>query len=165
MKRLNIITIAAIFLITGAFSYIPQKTDFSGNWKINKTRMDFGRIPEYIMPTSFVIEQHADRILVEKTSLTHDNEEIKVTENLLFDGSVTKTDLPDGRKKMSNVKWNDNGKIIVWYSENQNADGTSIGKVTDSCILIDGGKTLIIQKSVKQSDGYSFTIKGFYEKQ
>ena len=165
MKKITIIITLSIFLTASSFYYAQPKSNFTGTWKINKSKMDFGKAPDYIMPTTFVIDQQKDKIVVEKISVNQNNEEKKLKEQLLFNGSPFESGFPDGAKKVSIIKWNDDGMSFIWSAENKNAEGAVTSKISDTCTLDDGGKTLIIKRGVEQVGQFSYFIKGVYEKQ
>ncbi len=71
MKRKLIISIFLLFLICNA-AYITPKTNFSGAWKLNIVKSEFGIIPQDKTPTQFNVQQKDKLISIERISSVKD---------------------------------------------------------------------------------------------
>ncbi|MCR8556985.1 hypothetical protein KXD93_05000 [Mucilaginibacter sp. BJC16-A38] len=151
--------ILAILLFTTVKAF-AQKADFNGTWQVNKAKIDFGRAPEWIIPRYIKVEQQADKIAIIRTSLDQDLKELApVTENLTFDGKPLVRTPVAGTTVTTTLKWTNDQSILLTRTAGPN------NGATENWTLEDGGKTLVIDRNVEQSNGMKYTIKCYYAKQ
>ena len=154
MKKLLI-----MLLICSSITAFAQKTNFTGKWLINKSKIDFGQAPEWIVPKSIQIEQGTDKITVTKTNLNPELKDlVPVTDRLTFDSKPFERTTAAGLLVTSSLKWlNDSSFTISLKTTKQQA--------TETWNLEDSGKTLTINREVEQTDGLKYTVRCFYDKQ
>ena len=143
---------------------VAMKTDYSGKWKLNIDKSDFGQIPP---PTSEsqVITQTPDQITIARTSVREQAEQ-SYTMSVKLDG--TDTPVPAGafpddapfKIVGSKAEWDGSDLTI---SQNTTYQGAA-GKVKAKYTLSPDGKVLTVSTDISMSMG-DFTIKSVYEKQ
>jgi len=144
-------------MICVSFSAFAQKTNFSGTWKLNKEKTEFGEAPIWIVPQSLTVTQQSDHLVLTRTSLNDQNKEQEpISETLTFNGKPFER-TATGKTITTTVQWTNN------QSFNLERDGTT--KATETWMLADSGKTLVIDRAVVQiSNGYKYSIKCYYDK-
>jgi len=157
--------LSVFILFTTINTAFAQTTDFSGTYKLNETKTDFGQAPHTVLPIKFAVTQGKDQITFNRTTVNANKEEITGTEILKFDGSIAERSLPDNGKRTASLKWADNHQTFTINSTSVNADQSQTTKINETWSLEDGGKTLVANREVEQSNGFKYTIKGYYDKQ
>jgi hypothetical protein len=146
------------FLICTSTAAFAQKTNFSGTWQLDTVKTIFGDGPHWIIPKTVKVSQTANALVLTRVSLNSDmQEQPPVTETLSFDGKPFSR--PSGDATITTaLTWTDNaGFTLTRKGASSNA--------TENWTLEDGGKTLVIDRAVKQNDGFQYTIKCYYTKQ
>jgi len=151
----EIIVSLLLFSSMGAFA---QKTNFSGNWVINKSKIEFGQAPEWVLPKSLKVEQQSERIVVSRTNIDQQlAEQSPIVDTLSFNGNPFQRAQSSGPIVTSTMHWlNDQSLTLT-----RKGSSTTI----ETWTLDDSGKTLVVNRSVEQSDGLKYTLKAFYDKQ
>src|ERR1700749_3159166 len=103
MKKTTLLLGITILLFT-ELAASAQKTDFSGNWAINKDQSDFGEISPNSAPLTLKISQK-DYWLSIKRHQKYGDSILNYTENLTFDGKSTETKINADVKRTSTAKW------------------------------------------------------------
>lgn len=153
-----------LLLLSSAVSAFAQKTDYSGNYVINKSKIDFGQAPEWILPKKIQIIQGKGQMIIIRTLLNQQMEEqASVTDTLSYD-STPFLDNQRTPKRRTRLKWQREQSFVV-TRESIGADDKLLVSGTEICTLEDGGKTLVINRSIEQADGMKYSIKAVYEKQ
>ena len=153
VKKINLIFSFIFFLAVSPFSLIAQKADFSGIWKLDKDRTDFGKVfPAYTTPYVMKVDQQRDSLMIERNSKDGQGELHNYVEKLPFDGHVIENMIKSTKKRA----------MIQWSIENQSLTETatykdySAGmeyKATEIWTLTDEGKTLMITRQDEGQDG------------
>src|SRR6266498_244887 len=86
-KLLGILIAPALFL---SFTSLPDRANFTGEWKLNEGKSDLGQLAPYA-PRSIKVTQTADSITITKTAPSFNGEDITISETLSYDGKETKT--------------------------------------------------------------------------
>ena len=81
-----------------------QQSNFSGNWKLNRERTDFGELSENSTPIQMVVNQQKDTLIIERFSKDGQGEIHSYLEKLPFKGNTTETMIRT-TKKISSIKW------------------------------------------------------------
>jgi hypothetical protein len=102
-----------LFALLASLHCVAQKTSFSGTWIINKSKINFGGAPEWVLSKGFTIDQQNDKIIIERVMFNEKMEEHGYTEKLPFDGSVSRITIYTGGKRNSSIKWNDDEQILA----------------------------------------------------
>ena len=149
-----------------AFTFIPDKANFSGTWALNEGKSELGQRGRFAART-IKAEQKTDAINVSKTSPGFNGgEDVTISETLSFDGKESETTVFGNSKRKSTLKWTDDGQIFTINATTLfERDGqTSEFKSNETWSLIDGGKGLSIVTVSSSSRGES-TSKAIYDKQ
>jgi hypothetical protein len=158
MKK--IITVVGIFLTLAASS---QKANFSGSWAINKGKVEWKDTPEYVLPKSFKIEQSNDQVIIGRVLLDANLEEHPFSETLPFSGVEVTNETYAGVQRTTSLKWNEDRLGFVLSTTNSNSN-MAIGEIKETWALINDGKILVIERMVKQADGFEYSVKGYYDR-
>lgn len=158
MKKL--ILIALLFVNFQAYC---QTDGFKGNWGINKSKTDFGDLPEYVLPTTIKVDENTNAISIYRKIPFNDTVS-EATMMLGFDGATKDIVTSAGVKVKGQLKSHSKDTLTVYF-QTFNADGTLQTSVTEVWSLTDGGKALTIDRNIEQSDGNKYDIIGYYDKQ
>lgn len=130
--RLPILIFAAA---SAAFGATP---DFSGNWKLNASKSDFGQFPAPSVLTQKV--EHADPKLTVDLKMVSDMGDFAFTYRYTTDGKECTNEGFGGSEVKSILKWE--GETLVVDSKGTFGDNAYTAK--DKWSLSDGGKTLTL---------------------
>jgi hypothetical protein len=144
--------IAAVGLVQA-----QAKTDFSGTWKANTSKSDFGPMP----PPDSITEKiaHAD------PSLKVNIAQIGGSGDMTYDMTYT----TDGKECVNTVAGNEFKTTLKWDGDDLVADtkGSFDGNdftAKDRWALADGGKTMTVTRHITTAMG-EFDMKMVFEKQ
>jgi hypothetical protein len=159
MKRLFLPLFVCFSLTTFA-----QKTDFSGTYKVNKTKTDFGEAPEFILPRFIKVNQEAKQAIIARTQLNAELQEQKPTiDTLSFDGKPSMSKTASGNSTTTTAKWL-NDKSFELTINITKADGSNLLKAVETWNLEENGKLLFINRAVDQGS-MQYTTKAYFDKQ
>jgi len=160
-KLLGFLIAPAIFL---SFTSLPDKANFSGEWKLNEGKSDLGQFAAFA-PRKIKVEQKADSITITKTAPSFNGDDVTITETLPFDGKEMESTIFGNSKRKASAKWSDDGQTFtITYNLMLDFNGqTTEIKGTEVWVLADGGKTLVSQNNSSSSFG-DIQAKGVYEK-
>lgn len=162
LKKLSTFLVAPALLFS--FASLPDKANFSGEWKLNESKSDLGQAAAWA-PRKIKVEQKDDAITISKTAPSFTGEDVTVSETLTFDGKEVETTVFGNSKRKATAKWSDDGQTLTIAFNvmlDFNGQQTEI-KGTETWVLTDGGKTLISQNNSSSSFG-DIQAKGVYEK-
>jgi hypothetical protein len=161
-KKLLAFLIAPAILFS--FTSLPDKANFSGEWKLNEGKSDLGQFAAFA-PRTIKVEQKADSITITKTSPSFNGDEVTITETLPFDGKEVESTIFGTSKRKASGKWSDDGQsFTITFNLMLDFNGqTTEVKGTETWVLTDGGKTLVSQNNSTSSFG-DIQAKGVYEK-
>lgn len=164
MKK-NILHISLIILLAFATNTLfAQSTNFSGKWQINKTKTDFGQAPEWVLPKIYAVSNGKSAFIISRVTLDAQLNEHPSTETLTFDGKEALSTLYNGSKRTSSLKWSaDQQSFTITASSVMNTNPGP--KISDTWSLSDNGKTLVIDRTVVNPDGGTYSLKAYYDKQ
>jgi len=147
-----------LILICSTTVAFAQKTDFSGAWRLDTTRTTFGQVPKWTIPKTITVNQQTDRLVLTRVNLNSDMQEQQaVTETLDFDGTPFLWTIGETHVTTT-LHWPNDSSFLLTRSGNVNAK--------ENWTLEDGGKILVVDRSVEQkSNGFKYTIKGYYDKE
>lgn len=162
LKKLATFLIAPALLFS--FTSLPDKANFSGEWKLNESKSELGQFAAFA-PRKIKVEQKDDAITISKTSPSFSGEDVTVSETLPFDGKEVETTIFGNSKRKATAKWSDDGQTLtITYNLLLDFNGqTNEIKGTETWVLGDGGKTLVSQNNSTSSYG-DIQAKGVYEK-
>ena len=151
--------LSSLALLTLALGLVhaQAKTDFSGTWKINASKSDFGPLPP---PDSMVMKiAHEDPSL--KLNLVQTGGTGDAAYDLVFttDGKEC-VNHPSGEEAKSTFQW-EGGDLV---SDTKGSGGGNDFTAKDRWTLADGGKTMTLQRHISTSGG-DFDMKLVFDKQ
>jgi hypothetical protein len=160
-KLLALLIAPAIFF---SFKSLPDKANFSGEWKLNEGKSDLGQFAQFA-PRTIKVKQTADSITISKTAPSFQGDDVTLTETLPFDGKEVESTIFGSSKRKASAKWSDDGQTLTITFNimfDFNGQQTEV-KGTETWALADAGKTLISQNNSTSSFG-DVAAKGVYEK-
>lgn len=161
MKKL--VSFIVLAFLTQAAA-IAQHPDFSGDWKVNKDKVQWGQAPEWVLPRVLHILQDKDGITLVSTELTEKLDTYPDTSLLQFDGKEFASMTHSGKKQSSWVVWE--GNQLVEHISVTTQDGQPWQEVLETWSLSDDGKSLTIKRDVQQkNNNFNYTITGYFDKQ
>jgi hypothetical protein len=151
-----------LMLILSALAWAQAaKPDFSGTWKLDPAKSDFGPAP---VPDSLVsVVDHKEPKLVIKTTQVIQQGEFVNERNLTTDGkpNANKLKSPMGEQDITSTTNWDGSRLVTAYS--MTIQGTALD-FRDTWELSGDGKTLTILRSVKADQG-DFTQSMVFNRQ
>ena len=140
------------FLIS-PFSLVAQKPDFSGNWKIDKAKCNFGTtFPEYTAPLEMKVVQESDSISIARLSMNGQGNYNEYVEKLPFDGSVVESMIKSTKKRAS-IKWSEREEIFIETAAYKDYTFKKMYKAEETWRLSDDKNTLTILRDDEGDDG------------
>ena len=156
MIRRSLLAISTLALFANLLS-AADKPDFSGSWKMNAAKSEFGPMPgpEKLERTI----THKDPVLSSKTTQSGPQGEVTSEMKYTTDGSDSVNKLR-GQDVKSVAKW-EADKLVV--KSKREAQGMEIA-ITETWVLSDGGKVLTITNAIDTPQG-AFEMKYVLDKQ
>jgi hypothetical protein len=111
LRKCNITLTALAALCLAGASQAADKPDFSGEWKLNVGKSDFGgRKPT---PTVAILKiEHKDPVLKITRTIVTDNGQLTTEAIYSTDGTETTNKLPGGGEMKNTAKWVDSALLI-----------------------------------------------------
>src|SRR5450432_1329123 len=150
---------AATFLlaILALTAFAQQKTDFSGTWKLNVSKSDFGPLGGPTARTDVIT--HKEPSIADAVSAESEQGKLDYTVNYSTDGKETTNHVAD-RESKSTAKWEGNNLVI---HSKFNFNDVAVDAVATWTLSADG-KTLTVSVHLSSSMGEA-DQKLTYEKQ
>ena len=162
MKKFLFLLLApAVILLS--FASMPDKANFSGDWKLSEGKSDLGQFGARFTPTAIKVDQKADAITISRTRPGFNGGD-PVTTSLTygFDGKETESTGFGNSKMKSTAKWSDDQTLIINSTTTFERDGqTSEFKGTETWTMKDGSLSVL---SVTTSPRGENTVKAMYDK-
>ena len=148
-----------IFLLAMAVPAAPAyaKANFSGEWKLNVAKSDFGPIPAPSKRTDKIT--HEDPKLKSTVSSSNPNGDRTYELNYSTDGTETSNEI-GGNASKSVAKWEGDALVI----DTKGTFGGGEIQFHDKWTLAQDGKTLTIDRHIKASQG-EIDTRFVFEKQ
>ncbi|MCC7400515.1 MAG: hypothetical protein IT214_03430 [Chitinophagaceae bacterium] len=163
-KSIALITIPALLL---SFTFLAAKTNFSGNWKLNEGKSDFGQRGARFATKELKVDQKDNSISITKTTPSFQGgEDMTTSETYTFDGKEVEGKGFGNSTKKSSLKWaGDEQSFTISSTTSMERNGESMEfHSTESWSLGDGGKTLTVTTTSTSPRGEN-TTKAVYDKQ
>jgi hypothetical protein len=143
-----------------AFAALPAlaKPNFTGDWKLNTSKSDFGAVPAPDSMTSKI--DHADPKISNVSKQSSPMGEIEIKTICTTDGKECTNEGFQGSTSKSVMKWDGDALLVETKGQFGDLDFTAKQKWT----LSDDGKTLTIAQNFSTSMG-DFTQTLVFEKQ
>jgi len=148
-------------LICASTTTFAQKTNFSGAYKLDTVKTKFGAAPKAVLPASIDINQDKDKLTLTETNFSGPAN----TKEIKFDGTVFTKELPGGKKATYQMRWSEDKTTFSLERKALNAEGQTEYGMKETWSSLDGGKTILLDRDVEQSNGMKYNIKGYFNKQ
>jgi len=149
--------------VLASFTYLPDHSNFSGDWKLNEGKSDLGQNGARFTATAIKVEQKGDAITVSRTRPGFNGgDPTTTTLTYTFDGKETESTGFGNSKMKSTAKWTDDQTMVINTTTTFERDGqTSEFKSTETWTLKDGSLSV---NSVLSSPRGESTVKAVYDK-
>ncbi|HLX91469.1 MAG TPA: S8 family serine peptidase [Puia sp.] len=149
-----------------ALSQYARQTDFSGQWQLNKSKTDFGKLQEYSVSRALNVTKSDVALLVDRTGLNAKLEEKHYSEQFNFNGTSTRTTTNNGHAEVDSIENNpDVDALTLDMGVTMNEPAFSgILNVTETWTLEDGGNTLLVERVIQQGIA-RVGVKCYYDRQ
>jgi hypothetical protein len=160
------IAIAITLLSNVSYGQI-RPANFTGSWKLNVSKSEFGDIPQYAAVKQYDVRQDADSVFIKRIVVDQNNAEKNVDESISLDGKPTVHELANKKKRISVITWSDDKKTMTTKSSYTVAnDPDEIEySVIQSWIISEDNSLRVTFKGYDLTDKKNFTIKLIYDKQ
>ncbi|MDB5133995.1 MAG: hypothetical protein JWP37_598 [Mucilaginibacter sp.] len=140
-----------------------QQANFQGNWAINKSKTVFNDTPEWTVPFRIEVSEGTS-ISIQRFTMDKDNNEVTYNEKFNNDHGTCESTLSSGGKRKASILWDHSKSGFVIASTSTDLEGNLSQKIRETWSLEDGGKTLVLNRNVEQSNGFLYSIKAYYNK-
>jgi hypothetical protein len=156
VKSFYLSVFTLIFLLVFCSSGKLQKVNFSGIWRIDSLKSNFGR---FVVPVAIKIVQATDSINIERTMHTGRGDTRYVTDKLPLDGKPMMKTIGTANSSVS-MKWS--GQALVEMARFHDDKTNSTYQATETWSLSPDSKTLTIDRVIANdgegSHGVSKTV-------
>jgi mannan endo-1,4-beta-mannosidase len=138
----------------------PVPADFSGSWALNEDKSEFGRMGAGMAPAHMEVTHRGNVFTIQSTRISEFADDEVTEEKLLLDGTESKSEFMNS-PRVTTARMSADGRTVIMESTVSFTWGPPGAKMTtkDQWQLLDGGKTLSIQRSVSSFRGeQSLTI-------
>ena len=151
MKKLTLLLAFTAFAIVAAIPASGQKSDFDGNWKLDRTKSTTGYYPILV---KISVQVKGDSLLTERTYDVGDGQEYPFTENITLDGKEYLITIYDMPRKSRGTKSSDEGVLSVESTTTVNGSNGSEDFVSKETWKVDKpANTLTINFKNSSSEG------------
>jgi hypothetical protein len=159
--KLSYSGVFALILLAGfSISAKSQKVNFSGLWKVDSLKSNFGR---FVVPVTLKIVQTTDTISIGKTYHRGPGDTLSFTYKLSLDGK-TMTDTKGTAKSSQSIKWS--GQSLFETSSAHEDTHNTTYQATETWTVSPGRRTLTIDRVVaNDGDGGHGTSKAVYHRE
>jgi hypothetical protein len=148
---------ALILLAVFCNSAKSQKVNFSGHWKIDSLKSNYGR---FVVPVTLKIVQTTDTISIGKTYHRGPGDTLSFTYKLSLDGKPV-TDTRGTAKSSQSIKWS--GQALFETSSAHESTHNTTYQATETWTLSPDSKTLTVDRVIaNDGDGGHGTSKAVY---
>src|SRR5579885_2927255 len=143
----KLITLIALPSLLLSFTFLADKANFSGDWKLNESKSDFGQRGGRFATRELKVDQKDNAISITRiTPSFQGGDDVTSTETLPFDGKeVEGTGFANSTRK-SSLKWAGDGQTFtITTNTTMERNGQTISfSATETWALGDEGKSLTI---------------------
>jgi hypothetical protein len=162
MKTKTILALAVMFFLLFSSGVKAQKTDFSGEWKLNKEKSVLGDAQLFL--SKITIQLKSDSILTTRVYENGNGEEYPFDEKLSLDGKECKIDIYDMPRTSAASHSDTDGSFMITSTTTFNGNSGPEDMVAkETWKLEEEGKFLTLDFTNKMS-GNETTGKYYYEK-
>jgi hypothetical protein len=134
--------------------FVTPPADFSGTWVLNEDKSDFGRMGAGMAPARMDVV-HRDNVVTIRTTRVSEFSDDQVTEEKMpLDGTETKSEFMNS-PRVATARISPDGAKLLVDSTVSFTWGPPGAKMTskEAWLLLDGGRTLSIQRTVSSFRG------------
>lgn len=165
VKKISALLIVPVALLS--FTFLADKANFSGDWKLNEGKSDFGQRGARFATKEIKVDQKADAVTISRTTPGFNGgEDVTNTETLTFDGKEVQGTGFGNSVRKSSLKWaGDDQTFSIATNTTMDRNGqTMTFAATETWSLGDGGKSLTVT-TVRTTQQGDVTTKAVYDKQ
>jgi hypothetical protein len=162
LKRLLTLLIAPALILS--FTTMPDKANFSGDWKLNEGKSELGEFGARFTPTAIKVDQKADAITIARTRPGFNGgDPVTTSLTLTFDGKETEsTGFSAILSQNPHLEWTDDQTLVINTSTTFERNGqTSEFKSAETWTIKDASLSVV---SVSSSPRGESTVKAVYTK-
>jgi hypothetical protein len=156
--------VVLIFLLNFQTAF-SQQTDFSGNWKINLKKSEFGDAPQFTASKALKVNQQSGQIKVERLNQTDLDADSTSTETLKLNGEPLEITTADKRAKKMTASLTNNGNVLVRKVAAFLPNGDNQFNAVETWSMSDDKKYLMLTMTLQDYSGFEYTIKTVYDRQ
>lgn len=132
----------------------PEPADFSGSWVLNEDKSEFGRMGAGMAPARMEVTHRGNLLTVQTTRISEFSDDQVTEEKFTLDGTESKSEFMNSPRVSTARLSADSSKIVMdsIVSFTWGAPGSKMA-TKDTWQLLDGGKTLSIQRAVSSFRG------------
>lgn len=163
-KLIAVITVPALLL---SFTFLATKTNFSGDWKLNEGKSDFGQRGARFATKELKVDQKDNAITISRTTPSFQGgEDVTSSETLPFDGKEVEGKGFGNSTKKSSLKWSgDEQTFTISSNTTMDRNGQSMTiSGSETWSLSQDGKALTVTATRTTQQG-EMTTKAVYDKQ
>jgi len=161
---MKIIRQILLLAVTAAFLQVhAQNTGFTGNWKINLAKSEFNDAPSYTLSKAFDIMLTPSTTTIRRTNIADSGADSLSFEISGTDGKNASLKNAGGFKEFKIGRSPDGKKLIETFTYAGGEDDLTF-EGTETFALSEDGKVLFVTKYVKNSTGFEYTVKGWYDR-
>lgn len=154
MKKKTILIIISLLLFLPAFRGVAQKTDLSGEWKLNKEKSVLGDTQLFL--SGITINFKSDSILTTRVYQNGNGEEYPFDEKISLDGKECKITIYDMPRTSSAKRSDTDGSVkITSITTFTSGNGQEDMNASETWKLDSEGKFLTLQFTNKMSGNES----------
>jgi hypothetical protein len=162
MKKFLFFLVAPAAMLL-SFGSMPDRANFSGEWKLNESKSELGDIGGRFAARSIKADQKADAITIARTLPGFNGgDPVTTTLTLGFDGREVESTGFGNSKRKSAAKWTDDQTLTISSVTTIERDGqTSEFKGTETWTMKDGSLSIVTVSSSPRGEN---TTKAVYDK-
>jgi hypothetical protein len=162
MKKIIFALVSIITMQT----VLAQKENFSGNWKINIDKSDFGSAPIFVASAELSVKQTADSIFLDGINVDDNGIRKASSGKYALDGNASEKIIRDTVRLIGFFQFLKDKKTLV---KNQNyiiASQTEPYRKLQEVWTLSSDKTILtVQQTVAVTNGMGYSVKAVYERQ
>ena len=150
-----------IFVFAATISANAQQINFSGQWKLNTSKSEFGKVPPYAAVKQFDIQQQNNVISIKRVTIDEKDKEYITSERDDINSKPESFLMADHRTKTNTLSWSEDGKMLTTVSTYSAPDDPTdiTSKISQTWSISSAGE-FVVTLTTK-----SYTIKAVYDKQ
>jgi hypothetical protein len=153
--------ISGVFLLSSAMIF--AQANFSGSWKLNESKSNFGDAPFRFAATSMVVTQEGNNLTVNSTQPGMDGGEMKTSAKYTLDGKTCENQGFMDMMRKSVVTWSED-KSSIKITSTINSDMGEMN-FSEAWKLTENGKVLMVESAMPSMDGGEMKTTAAYDKQ